>query len=303
MGEGLRKNERLTQGDCMKKLKAWFIAGRFFVIPIFLVPFTFFGVALADFNLHAWAVAMLVIGSVWISAHFMNDWRDYALGVDSLKGGSVAKVYTAASQVLPRGLLSVRTIQLSALAFLLTSLLAFLLLVPLRIDTVLSYCFGVVMALTYTDYIKPKRGCEIWWGLIFFCLVFFSCCVASPMNFTTIAAATTVTMVGLMLHPLDQYPDLKEPIGEVNNLGELLFKAKIKLSGVFWFLVTAMFTMQMGFILLTWLPIGTLISLFSLPLAHITGVFIDYDLKKGMPLFLLWSAIYPTLAGLGALLC
>lgn len=284
----------------MNKLKAWFIAARLFVLPL-LFAFSFFGNALAGFNVSMWAVAVIVTGSVWICAHFVNDWRDYALGVDKLNGGSTAKSYTGASQIIPLGLLSVRAVQLSAIGLLLLSAFSFALFVPLRLDTVIIYCLGVTMALTYTDYFKPRGIGEICFFIMLFSVLALSYSIVEQFNLTALAVGTLAGMIGVMLPSMDHFPDIQGPLDKVTNLAELLFKTKMRLSGMYWFLVTALFTMQMGFTILNWLPQLSLFTLFTLPLAHISGVFLDYNIRKGVPLVLLWSICYMLLGGVGAL--
>lgn len=287
----------------MRKLKAWFIAGRFFALPSIVVPLSFFAAALAGFNFTKWLVSLLIAGSAWLATNFLNDWRDYVLGADKTSGGSIAKPYTAGSQVLPRGWLSIRTIQLTVLALLSISFTAFITLAPLRLDTVTLYSLGVALGLSYTDYWKPRRGYELCLCLALFVLIGFCYTVIRPFNPGILAAAGLIGgMIGILLQLVDRYPDIQES-EYVKSLADLLFKAKLKFSGVFWFLITGIFTMQTGFVLLGWLPNSTLISLFSLPVAHISGIFLDYDFEKGSLLLLLWIGLYFTFAGLGVLFC
>ena len=298
----LQCGESFTTQSSGQKVKAWIVAGRVFVIPFLLIPLTFLGVALSGFDLVRWGIAMLVVGSVWMAGHYINNWRDFVLGVDKREGGSVAKAYTAAPHILPWGLLSVRTVKLTAAGFLLLGILAFSLWAPLRLDTLVLFLVGVTIALTYTDYIKPRRGSELSWFLAMFAVVAFSYSVVRPFDRTALVAGVVIGMIGPMLHVIDQVQDIKKVI-HIRSLAELVFKTRIRLSAILWFYFTAIFVLQIGFILLGWMPKGTLISIFTLPIAHIASVFVDYEIGKGAMLVLFWVASYSVLAGLGALLC
>ncbi|MDI6886839.1 MAG: hypothetical protein QMD22_10985, partial [archaeon] len=69
----------------------------------------------------------------------------------------------------------------------------------------------------------------------------------------------------------------------------------------FWFSVTACYILQFGFVLLNWLPFKTLFSIFTLPIAHIAGVMVDYRIEQGAKLALLWMATFVLAMGLGGL--
>jgi len=102
----------------MSSLKAWITAGRFFAAPWILVN-TFLGVKLAGFDLSAWMLGFAIVFSVMLSSHYMNAWRDYIRGFDRLEEGSKAKLYTAASQLIPRGEFTVAEAKAATLGWLL----------------------------------------------------------------------------------------------------------------------------------------------------------------------------------------
>ncbi|MBW2560827.1 MAG: UbiA family prenyltransferase [Deltaproteobacteria bacterium] len=283
------------------KLRAWITAQRFFVLPL-LLSFTFFGASLAGLDPGAWATAMLVTGSVWISSHNVNNWRDFVRGVDRVRGGSVAKSYTAANQILPRGLLSVRTVKLTAAGWVALSLAALACLAPLRPDTLALYCLGLATALTYTDLWKPAGLGPACAFVAFFALVSFSYSVARPFDSTAAGAGALAGMLWFHALLLDQLPDVRGPVRRAKDLAEMAFKAELRPSSIFWFGVTAVYVMQTGFVLLGWLPSGTLLSVLSLPLAHVAGIALDFDFQRGMLVGIVWMNGFALLAGAGGML-
>jgi len=283
------------------RLRAWVGAQRFFVLPL-LLSFTFFGTSLAGFDPRAWAAAMLVTGSVWISSHNINNWRDFVRGVDRARGGSVAKSYTAACQILPRGLLSLRTVKLTAAGWVALSLVALACLVPARPDTLALYCLGLAMALTYTDLWKPAGLGPACAFVAFLALVSFSYSVVRPFDSTAAAAGALAGMLWSHMFLLDQLPDVRGPVRRAKNLVEMIFKAELRPSSLFWFGATAVFVMQMGFVLLGWLHGGTLLSVLSLPLAHVAGIALDFDFQRGVLVGIAWMNGFALLAGAGGML-
>jgi len=280
--------------------KAWFVAGRFFVIPFLLVPFSLAANLIAGFDLAAWLQSMVAVGGIWISAHYINDWRDFVRGVDKFRGGSVAKAYTAASQILPAGLLTVRDCKLSALGFMICSLVVFVWFAPLRLDLLVLYLLGITLALTYTDWLKPNRFTP---ELTFF--VAFALVPTIPYTWVrgfdqaALSLGFLGGMIGLLGFAVDQLPDVRR-VTQIRNLAELLFKTKIRLTEVVWFFVTAIYVLQMGFVLLGWLPTGSLLTIFALPLSHIASIFLSHEVGKGQLLILAWVTIYWLLLGFGA---
>jgi len=158
------------------------------------------------------------------------------------------------------------------------------------------------MALTYTDLWKPAGLGFACWFLAFFALVSFSYSVARPFDSTAAGAGALAGMLLFGFFLIDQLPDVRGPVRRAKSLAEMAFKAELRPSSIFWFGATAVFVMQTGFVLLGWLPSGTLLSVLSLPLAHITGIVLDFDLHRGTPIGLMWINSFALLAGAGGML-
>jgi len=143
-----------------KKIKAWIVAGRIFAAPWILAN-TFLGVKLAGFDPSAWMLSFAVVFSILLASHYMNAWRDYIRGFDELEGGSKAKPYTAASQLIPRREFTVKEAKAATVACLLIGILLFIAFAPKRFDTIALLLLGIFVAVTYTDFFKPKGLGEV----------------------------------------------------------------------------------------------------------------------------------------------
>ena len=285
----------------MNKIKAWLIAGRFFAAPWMLCN-TLLGVSLAGFDLVKWILSFAMALSVLTAGHYFNGWRDFLKGLDQIDEGSAAKPYTAGSQVLPHGWLSLRTMKMTTIAFLALSgvLLVF---TPRRIDTYLFYGLGVSMALTYTDFLKPRGLGEV--------ALFlghglgstgFAYSMVKPVDLTGLSAGTLLGFWAGIVYTIDQWQDVTTDFAKrVKSLAYMIFKANMKISQLWYFLVTASLVMQVGMVLMGWFPPETLTTILLLPLAYIVGVLLDYQFERGVlfALVAMWS--YSTCAALGVL--
>ena len=97
------------------KVRVWIMGLRPFTYPWIAVN-TLLGVSLAGFDPAVWLKAFAIVTLILSGAHFFNSWIDYVRGLDKPVGGSKPKPYTAGSQILPQGWLSLRTVQLSTLS-------------------------------------------------------------------------------------------------------------------------------------------------------------------------------------------
>ena len=279
----------------MSSLKAWFTAGRFFAAPWILVN-TLLGVKLAGFDLHAWLLSFAVVFSILTACHYMNAWRDFARGVDGLEG-SRAKPYTAASQLIPKGELTVGEAKIATIAFLLLGILLYALFAPKRIDSFLLLLMGIAVALTYTDFFKPKGLGEI---SLFLGHGFGACAFAySMVRPATLEAVVAGTILGFwagLFYTIDQWQDVETDFAhKVKNYAYLLVKANMRVSTFYYFGVTAIVTIHLATTLIGWLPASTLKALLLLPLFHFTGVMLDYKFDKGVMLVLMGMWLYPVL--------
>jgi len=284
------------------RVKAWLIAARLFVTPWIAVN-ALLGTSLAGFNLQAWFLAFAITTLVLVSAHFINAWRDFVKGLDRVEEGSVAKPYTAGSQVLPRGWLSLRTVKASAIALLALSA-CLMVFAPRRLDAWLLYALGVAMALTYTDFFKPRGLGEVALFLGHgFGTTTFAYSLVRPIDPTGISAGILLGMWAGIVYTIDQYTDVQTDfMKKVRNLAYMVFKANVRISQLWYFLLTATLTMQMGFVILGWLPKETLLSIFCLPLGHVAGILIDYNFERGTLLCLVNMWFFALLMSLGILL-
>ncbi len=264
---------------------------------------TLLGATLAGFNLRDWILAFVITSCVLLVSHFINAWRDFVKGLDRVEGGSRVKPYTVASQVLPRGWLSLRVVKVSALAFLLLSFILVLLFAPRRFDLWILYCIGVAIALTYTDFFKPRGLGEIALFLGHgFGTTTFAYSFVKPINAEAISAGVLLGVFASVCYTIDQYQDVETDFARrVKNLAYLVFKANMRISQLWWFLVTASLTMQAGLVLMGWLPSKTMLTVFCLPLAHVVGILLDYDFSKGVLIGLLNMWLYALLMALGVL--
>lgn len=277
------------------------IAGRFFVAPWMLCNILL-GVSLAGFDAVKWLLSFAIVLSILTAGHFLNDWRDFVKGLDKIDEGSIAKPYTAGSQVLPHGWLSLRTIKISTVAFLALSAIL-LVFAPRRIDVYLFYGIGVSMALTYTDILKPKGLGEVALFLGHgFGSTSFAYSLVKPVDLTGLSAGALLGFWAGIVYTIDQWQDVTTDFAEkVKNLAYMMFKANMKISQLWYFLVTASLVMQVSMVLMGWFPSETLATILILPLAHIVGVLLDYQFDKGVLLALVTMWLYPTFASLGLL--
>jgi len=276
-------------------IKAWLICARLFGLP-WIATNVLVGVSLAGFSLEKWLLSFLVVGSVLISAHFFNAYYDFVKGFDKVKGGSKPKPYTAGSQVLPRGWLSLRAVKISTFAWLIISLIL-MFFTPRRIDVYLLYALGVFVAFAYSIWFKPKGLGEI---ALFLGHGFGACTFAysmvKPVTFEAVAAGTLLGMWAGMMYTIDQWIDTETDFAKrVKNFAYIVARANMRISLFYYFAVTAIITMHFGFVLMGLLPTSTLKTILLLPLFHFTGVLLDYHFEKGVLMALLGMLFYPIL--------
>jgi len=263
-------------------IKAWIIAARIFSWPWLLVN-ALFGVSLAGFEPAKWLLAFAIATLVLTSGHFFNSWVDYVRGFDKVEGGSKPKPYTAGSQVLPRGWLSLRTIKISTFALL--GFAAFLLtFAPTRAEVYGLFVLVVFSVFAYSLWLKPKGLGEV--GLFLghgFATTSFAYSLVKPLDLAGLVAGVFLGFWAGVVYTVDQYEDVVTDFTRrVKNLAYMMFKADMRISQLWYFLVTGSYVLQFGFIMLGLFPVKTLLSLFILPLCHVAGVLLDYNLEKGV---------------------
>jgi len=283
----------------MNKLKAWIIAGRIFAGPWIAVN-TLLGVKLAGFDFKAWMISFAIVFSTLLGSHYLNAWRDYILGFDHLENGSKAKPYTAASQVLPRGWLTLKEVELSTFAFFALSVIIFILYAPKRADTIVLFLLGIFVAVAYSDYLKPKGLGEI--GLFLghgFGACTFAYSLVKPVTIEALAAGTLLGLLAGIIYTVDQWIDAETDFAKrVKNYAYLITKANMRLSTFFYFAITAVVTIHLAFVLMGILRASTLKALLLMPLFHFSGVLLDYQFEKGVWAVLIAIWLYPILMAL-----
>jgi len=280
----------------MSSLRAWITAGRFFAAPWIAVN-TLLGIKLAGFDLNAWLLSFAIVFSILLSAHYMNAWRDWIRGIDSLEEGSKAKPYTAASQLIPRGEFTVGEAKAATIGWLLIAIGLFILFAPKRIDTIALLLLGIFVATTYHDLFKPKGLGEV---ALFLGHGFGACTFAysmvKPVTLEALAAGAILGMWAGILYTIDQWMDLETDFAKrVKNYAYLIARANMKLSTFYYFAVSTIITIHFGFVLMGFLPTSTLKTILLLPLYHFTGVLLDYHFEKGVMMALLGMWLYPIL--------
>ena len=280
----------------MNKLKAWIIAGRFFAAPWILVN-TLLGVKLAGFDFKTWMLSFVIVFSVLLGSHYMNAWRDWVLGFDRIENGSRIKPYTAASQVLPRGWLTLKEVKLSTFAFFALSIIIFILYAPKRADTITLFIMGLSIAIAYSDYLKPKGLGEI--GLFLghgFGACTFAYSLVRPITAEALAAGTLLGLLAGIIYTVDQWIDAETDFAKrVKNYAYLITRANMRLSTFFYFAITAVVTIHLAFVLMGVLRASTLKALLLMPLFHFAGVLLDYQFEKGVWVALTAIWLYPIL--------
>ena len=287
----------------MNKAKAWFIAARLFTAPWILVN-TLLGITLAGFSFKSWMLSFTIVMLVLIAAHFINNWRDFVKEVDALEQGSKAKSYTAASQLLPAGILTVKDMKVGTVVTLILSAVVLFAFCNVTPTLFALYLLGVFCAVTYTDWFKPKGLNEIPLFLGHgFSATTFAYVMQKPLDMTGISAGVLLGLWAATMITLDQYPDVETDLQKrIRNLASLIFNAKISLSSFLWFGITAIYTIQVAMCLIGFLPVKTLFTAFLLPVVHITGIVLENDFDKGMLLFLGTMESYPLIMSFALLM-
>ncbi len=287
----------------MSKVKAWIMATRLFVFPWMLFN-TLLGVTLAGFNWKMWGVSFLATLFWLFSAHFINSWRDYARGLDSAENGSTIKPYTAGAQVLPLKLLTETEVIASAIGFGLLSIALLVTYAPLRLDVILVYAIGPAMAITYTDFFKPRGLGEIALFLGHgFGATTFAYSLLKPVDATGLAAGILLGFWAGIIYTLDQWPDVETDFQKkIKTVAYYMMKAKIQPSQIWMFLATGSMVMQVAFVLMGLMPQVTLWTVLILPISHFLGIILDYDFPRGVIFCLGVMMLFPLIASIPLLI-
>ena len=267
----------------MNKIKAWLIAARIFALPILFTD-TLVGMALAGNNIWTWIVASLITGSLLTATEFINLWRDYVSGYDTIHGGSRVKSYTSATILLPKKILTVTDMKIGSIVLILFSL-SMMYFVPWRIDTWSLYLLGLFCMLTYTDIWKKIGLGEV---PVFlgpgFGVIAFSYALVKPLDIVGFVGAIIIGLWGPFFYSLDQYADVMEDIkkGSKKNFAYMVKMAKTSLSSYIWFSGLSIITLIIVAVIAGLLPKPMLTVVFILPALRFSGIMIDASYDKGM---------------------
>jgi len=286
-----------------EKIIAWFVSLRPFVLPWMLVN-TLLGVALAGFDFSGWILAFGITTSILLAGHLLNNIRDFQRGLDRVEEGSEEKAYTSASKILPSGILSVRTMLISALAFVGFGTALLLIYCPIRSDVWLLFFLGLVMICTYHDFFKPRGLPEIplflGHGLA---TTAFAYGLVEPVSLTAVSAGILLGLFAASASTLDAWKDVETDYArKVKGLAWTIAQANLPISQFWLGSLMMIYAVQMGMVLMGLLPTMTLLTVFLLPLGHLTGIILERDFDKGVMLVLLTMWLFALLAALGVLL-
>ena len=277
----------------MSPLKYWIIAARLFAVPWVFVN-CFLGAALAGFDAWYYILASAIVSSLLISSHYANAWRDYVLGYDRING-SKSKVYTAASQLIPNGKFTVKEAKYATLGWYLVGLSLFIIFAPIRMDTVAIFAMGSFFVATYSDLWKKYGLGEI---ALFMChgfgSVVFAYSLIKPVDLQAVAAGTLMGLMSGIGYTVDQWQDVETDFTKrVKDLSYIIFKANLRIGYVVFLGLTTVLTFHIFFVMSGILPVSTMKAFLLMPLFYISTVLLDYQLPKGILMYLITMWLYP----------
>jgi len=289
--------------EIKKKIKAWFVSLRPFTV-FWMAANCLLGVALAGFDLSAWILAFGITNSILFAGHLLNNIRDFQRGLDRVEEGSEEKAYTSASKILPSGILSVRTMLISALAFVGFGTALLLIFCPVRPDVWLLFFLGLTMTCSYHDFWKPEGLPEIPLFLGHgFAVTAFAYSLVEPVTLTAISAGVLLGLFAASLSTLDAWKDMETDYAQrVKGLAWTIAQANLPISQYWMGSLMMVYAVQMGMVLMGLLPSVTLLTVFLLPLGHLAGVILEKNFDKGVMLSLLTMWFFAILMALGVLL-
>jgi len=286
-----------------EKIKAWFVSLRAFA-AVWMATNCLLGVALAGFDLSAWILAFGITTSILFAGHLLNNIRDFQKGLDKLEEGSKEKAYTSASKILPSGVLSVRTMFASASAFVGFGTALLLIFCPVRPDVWLLFFLGLIMTCSYHDWFKPRGLPEIPLFLGHgFAVTAFAYSLVEPISLTAVSAGILLGLFAASASTLDAWKDVETDYAQrVKGLAWTIAQANLPISQFWLGSLMMIYAVQMGMVLMDLLPSMTLLTVFLLPLGHLTGIILERDFDKGVMLMLLTMWSFALLMALGVLL-
>jgi len=271
-----------------RKIKAWLASLRLFAVPWMIVN-TCLGVALAGFDISAWLLAIGATTSILLAGHLLNNIRDFQKGLDRLEEGSEEKAYTSAQKVLPSGILSVKTMLISALAFMAFAVFLLLIFCPVRWDVWLIFFLGLAVTCSYHDFWKPRGFPEVALFLGHgFAVTAFAYCLVEPISLEAVSAGVLLGMFAASASTIDAWKDVETDYAKkVKGLAWTIAQANLPISQFWMGSMVMIYAVQMGMVLLGLLPNTTLLTVFLLPLGHLGSILLESNFDKGVMIFLL----------------
>jgi len=105
------------------------------------------------------------------------------------------------------------------------------------------------------------------------------------------------------LSTLDAWKDVETDYAQrVRNLAWTIAQANLPISQFCLGSLVMIYSVQMGMVLMGLLPSMTLLTVFLLPLGHLTSIILEKDFDKGVMLYLLMMWMFAILMALGVLL-
>lgn len=278
------------------KVASWISAGRFVFFPWILLN-SLFGAVLGGFQLFDWFFSFLVSFSMLTMGHYINDWRDFVNGLDKMKDGSKEKPYTDAPEILPRGLLSLNTIKISALFFGIAGIILLVICFEFNVDTYLFFVIGALTSLTYTDFAKPQGIGEIYLFLGHgFSTVCFTYSIINGIDLVGLLGGCLLGFWAATAYTVDQWKDIQVDYDNgISTLAHKLSKNGVEVSHWWMFVVFGSLLIQAVLIVLHVLSIMTGITILIIPLAWVIKNKLKENFDEGLLLVLVCMWLYTTL--------
>jgi len=168
----------------------------------------------------------------------------------------------------------------------------------------LLFFLGVAMIGSYTDFWKPKGLPEI---ALFLghgvATTTFAYSLVEPISLSAISAGVLVGLFAASLSTLDAWKDVETDYAQrVRNLAWTIAQANLPISQFCIGSLMMIYVVQMGMVLMGLLPSMTLLTVFLLPLGHLTNIILEKDFDRGVMLYLLMMWMFAILMALGVLL-
>jgi len=154
--------------------------------------------------------------------------------------------------------------------------------------------------LLYTDGFKELGLNEIggFLGQGFFTILFAYSLIRTP-TLEAVAGGIIVGILSATVFFFDKFKDIETDLERrANSLAKLVFDAEVKPNWMWFFFYSATVMVTFACVFLGFLPGLMLFSVFTFPIAHLTGIFLEADYDKGVLLVLITIWLYPLIPAL-----